>query len=89
VERGIEAEQVSTYTEAELTLLLSDADSIEITLELPEVLLAPVQAKEKVGQLSVTLNGYPYASYPVYAGETIGRKDFMYWLQYTLVQYLF
>ncbi len=89
VECGIEAEQVSTYTEAELSLLLSDADSIEITLELPEVLLAPVQAKEKVGQLSVTLNGYPYASYPVYAGETIGRKDFMYWLQYTLVQYLF
>lgn len=86
---GIGTDRINTYTDADLTLLLSETDDVKIRVNMPGEIEAPVRSGEVLGKIDITINDYLYASYPVYSGDSAERKDFMYWLRYTVMQFLF
>ncbi len=56
-------------------MLLSPDENVEVKVNLPRKLKAPVKAKTKVGDVSYHLNGNKIIEYPVYLEKTVRRID--------------
>ncbi|GHU63782.1 D-alanyl-D-alanine carboxypeptidase [Clostridia bacterium] len=67
-----------TYIDAELNLLLSEDDQVELIYDTPRQLEAPVQKGEKIGVLSVKINGKVYVEYPICVDRDILKIDYPY-----------
>ena len=70
-------------------LLLSDADKVDIRLELPESLEAPIHEGEIIGYIDVYINDEQYTRLNVYCKDTINRVNYKYYLDLTLERFLF
>ncbi len=64
--------------ERHLRLLLADEEKVEVRAELPESLEAPVKKGEMIGNIRYVLDGRTVRSYPLYAGNSVGKRDFYY-----------
>lgn len=64
--------------ERHLMLLLAEGEEVELQAELPKTLKAPVKKGEMIGNIRYLLDGRTVCSYPLYAGNSVGRRDFYY-----------
>lgn len=63
-----------------LKLLLKEGEEVSCKIELPARVEAPVARGEIIGRWMYELDGEIVRSYPIYAAETIRRRDFRYCL---------
>lgn len=77
--------KVSCGTPSSVLVPVSGQSGVEVELELPDALEAPVEAGEQVGVLKVRLNGETVEELPVSAAETVDevtfKSAFLYLLQ--------
>ena len=71
---------ISGTCEGKLTVLLSDTDTIQQRFIPESGLTAPVTRGDMVGTLQVSIGDTWLAGYPVYAAETVDKKDFSYYI---------
>lgn len=73
--------------EKSLQYLLCDRDKVEVKTSLAEQLEAPVQAGEKVGQVSYYLNGELIKAYTVVTTGEVEKSNYLWILKYVLKLY--
>ncbi|MGD9842259.1 MAG: D-alanyl-D-alanine carboxypeptidase family protein [Steroidobacteraceae bacterium] len=62
----LDSVQIGPMTAVQVSVQRGRADALEARIELPSVLIAPLQQDTTVGQLKLTLDGQELASYPLY-----------------------
>lgn len=67
--------------EQHLKLLLKEEEQVEVRLEIPGSLEAPVEAGEVAGHVTYLLEGQVVATYPLYTDSAVKRKSFAYVLE--------
>ncbi len=72
---------VAGMCEGKLTVLLSDAETVQQRFVPENKLTAPVARGDIIGALQVSIGDTPLAGYPVYATETVDKKDFSYYIE--------
>ena len=74
---GGTSEDVLVFGEQETgsPMLKEEADRVERRVELPRFLYAPIREGIPVGTVSYWLDGEEIASFSLYAGEDIARKE--------------
>ena len=75
VETG-ETAQVRALVQADLTGLVPHGALPQVEITLPDMLQAPVQAGQALGEVRLTVSGETVAASPLVAGETVPRDDF-------------
>lgn len=65
-----------------LPYLLSEEDRVEVKTRVETVLMAPVAAGAKVGEVSYYLNGELVKRYDLLAGEAVEKQSFLWILKY-------
>ena len=80
---GAAAELTADLSEEErhLNILLRRDEQVEISVQVPEYLQAPVIAGTEAGKIEYLLDGEVLASYPVYVRETVEEIDYFWCLQ--------
>ncbi len=78
---GIRDTAALSQEQAELSLLLSDADKVRTQLSLAENLEAPVEAGMTVGWQNYFVNGQLYASLPIRTAEAVPERTWRYCLE--------
>ncbi len=81
VENGQEDRVEIACGEEQIGLLLSAQDEVDVKWKLPDLLTAPVEKGEKVGEELFYVNGDLYASVPVTAAGSVAKIDFPYCLK--------
>jgi D-alanyl-D-alanine carboxypeptidase (penicillin-binding protein 5/6) len=81
-------DRVEISCKESIGLILSDTDELEIQLEVPDMLTAPVDRDVSYGTLNVCVNGSVLMSYPLYPEKSIERYDYDYCVKY-LYDYIF
>ena len=76
---GLES-TISGTCEGKLTVLLSDSETVQQRFIPESGLTAPVTRGDMVGTLQVSIGDTRLAGYPVYAAETVDKKDFSYYI---------
>ncbi len=76
---GLEATVAGTC-EGKLTVLLSDTETVQQRFIPEDGLTAPVARGDTIGTLQVSIGDTRLAGYPVYAAETVDKKDFSYYI---------
>lgn len=71
---------ISGTCEGKLTVLLSDSETVQQRFIPESGLTAPVTRGDMVGTLQVSIGDTRLAGYPVYAAETVDKKDFSYYI---------
>lgn len=71
---------ISGTCEGKLTVLLSDSETVQQRFVPESGLTAPVARGDMVGTLQVSIGDTRLARYPVYAAETVDKKDFSYYI---------
>ena len=71
---------ISGTCEGKLTVLLSDSETVQQRFVPESGLTAPVTRGDMVGTLQVSIGDTRLAGYPVYAAETVDKKDFSYYI---------
>lgn len=72
-----------------LSMLLSDTDQVNVVVNVPEYMEAPVSAGQQVGDVSVYINDSLYQTIPAFATDDVIRKDFFYYLKQAANRLLF
>lgn len=67
--------------EGKFTVLLSGTESIQQRFVPESGLTAPVVRGDTIGTLQVSIGDTRFADYPVYARETVDKKDFYYYIE--------
>ena len=70
-------------------LLLSRSEQIETETDIPSEISAPVEAGERLGNITYTVDGKIVAYYPVFAAESIEKRSFMTCLEYVAGTFMF
>lgn len=76
---GLEATVAGTC-EGKFTVLLSDTETVQQRFIPENGLTAPVARGDTIGTLQVSIGDTLLAGYPVYAAETVDKKDFSYYI---------
>ena len=71
---------VTGACEGKLTILLSDTETVQQQFVPESRLTAPVARGDTIGILQVSIGNTRLAGYPVYAEETVDKKDFSYYI---------
>ena len=71
---------VTGACEGKLTILLSDTETVQQQFVPKSRLTAPVARGDTIGILQVSIGNTRLAGYPVYAEETVDKKDFSYYI---------
>lgn len=72
---------VTGTCEGKLTILLSDTETVQQRFVPESRLTAPVARGDTIGILQVSIGNTRLAGYPVYAAETVDKKDFSYYIE--------
>lgn len=87
VAEGIEAGEVSLYTEDTVSLLLREDETVQYIEMLPAELEAPVRKGEIAGTVDLYIDGELYESVVVYIGNDVERMNYRYILQELFERY--
>lgn len=71
---------VTGTCEGKLTVLLSDTETIQPRFVPEDGLTAPVARGDTIGTMQVSIGDTHLAGYPVYAAQTVDKKDFSYYI---------
>ena len=71
---------ISGTCEGKFTVLLSDSETVQQRFVPESGLTAPVARGDMVGTLQVSIGDTRLAGYPVYAAETVDKKNFSYYI---------
>lgn len=74
--------------EEELSILVSEEDKVEICIRTPQILTAPVEKGETVGELLYLLNGQIIRKYPVVTVDGAAEKNYIWCLRRIMERYL-
>lgn len=88
VENGL-SDHTGAYINDHLSLLLSDTDLVNVVVNVPEYLNAPVAADSPVGDVSVYINDALFTTFPVYARDNVSQTTYFYFLRRVLNRLLF
>ena len=80
VQNGLQ-QTVSCTCFERLTILLADDEQVQTRFELEHKVKAPVEKGDRIGVLQVYVGDELLAGYPVYAAETVDKKDFCYYIE--------
>ena len=81
VERGTAESVALTYTAPERCLMpKGESSTLQVALDLPQKLAAPIRAGEKVGTVKISNGSAELASYPVTAAQDVDALSFTYCL---------
>ncbi|MCR5701002.1 MAG: D-alanyl-D-alanine carboxypeptidase [Lachnospiraceae bacterium] len=69
VSDSIEGGTVGAYTDEDVALLLNDNESVHYDIMLPDVLKAPVNVGDTIGNVVIYIDGMQYKIVPLYAKE--------------------
>ena len=72
---------VQPVLQGDTRVLTQKGAAVEVTIDLPETLTAPVQAGQALGTLTATVNGEVVGQYPLVSQTEITRRN---WLNLTL-----
>ena len=82
VERGTAESMALTYTAPERCLMpKGESSTLQIALDLPQKLAAPIRAGETVGTVKISNGSAELASYPVTAAQDVDALSFTYCLR--------
>lgn len=82
VERGTAESVALTYTAPERCLMpKGESSTLQIALDLPQKLAAPIRAGETVGTVKISNGSAELASYPVMAAQDVDALSFTYCLR--------
>ena len=82
------AAKMGEIEDKSLKLLLADEESVNIQMEIPKVLEAPVKKGQMVGRVNYRLNGTIIKSYPVYLKDGAKRINSIWCMKHVLLKYL-
>lgn len=68
-------------SEKHLNLLLKEDEQVSQKAEIPSRMDAPIKKGQQVGRVDYLLNGKVIESYPLYAAQSVARRDFRYCLE--------
>ena len=78
----------SSQAEQHLTILLADHEQVEMKVDVPETLKAPVRAGDIVGSVQYILDGTTIRHDPVFAAENVEKKNLRYFMEWMIRCYL-
>lgn len=81
---GIDCDREQVEIRSGLSLLLGPDEQVEIEVDIPKQLEAPIEKDAIVGQLTIKINGEEYRSIPVFATKSVERISFAYYLKKVL-----
>lgn len=73
---------IDTNNEKELIWLLREDEQIDVRVEIPDSLTAPVAKGDHVGTVSYLLNGQTIREYPILSDDTVEERNFSFILTY-------
>lgn len=73
----------------QMPLLLSDKENVEVRVDLPETLSAPVTSGQEVGNIIYSREGELVAAIPIVATDTIAKEHFGWYMEQIAKWYLF
>lgn len=73
-------ERTRTRIDGELSLLLADAENVQVVYELSDYVTAPVEAGDAVGKAIIYINNERYTEFPITAVDTVEQKDYKWFL---------
>lgn len=74
--------------EQHFTILLADDEQVQVKVDVPECLKAPVRAGEIVGNVQYILDGKTIRRDPVFAAENVEKKNLRYFMELVTGYYL-
>ncbi len=89
IKDGIEKTQISTYVKDNLTLLMSDNDTVQIRANIPDCLNAPVNKGDIVGTVDIYINEDLYRTFNVYSSEDVKKVTYFYYLKKVMDCYIY
>lgn len=89
IKDGIEKTQISTYVKDELTLLVSDNDTVQISANIPDCINAPVNKGDIVGTVDIYINEDLYRTFHVYSSEDVKKVTYCYYLKKVMDCYIY
>ncbi len=84
VSNGIDCDREQVEIRSGLSLLLGPDEQVEIEVDIPKQLEAPIEKDAIVGQLTIKINGKEYRSIPIFATKSVERISFAYYLKKVL-----
>lgn len=81
---GIDCDREQVEIRSGLSLLLGPDEQVEIEVDIPKQLEAPIEKDAIVGQLTIKINGEEYRSIPIFATKSVERISLAYYLKKVL-----
>ena len=75
VEKG-QSDFIEADIKGDLLLLLRKEEKIKIEYDIPDILVAPIEKGQRIGEVKYYINDSLYASIPVYANNESKRIDY-------------
>ncbi len=85
---SVDGGAIPLYINEDISLLLSDDESVEIKKKLPVKLSAPIKKDTEIGSVSVFIDGLLYKQLPVYSGENKRRLTYSYVLKKLIYEFM-
>ncbi|MBQ4283014.1 MAG: D-alanyl-D-alanine carboxypeptidase [Lachnospira sp.] len=83
------ADSITITNPLEYSMLLSKDDVVNVTVNAPNYLKAPVYNGQNIGSIDIYVNEELHNSIPLYSGENVDAKDSNYYIKSLLNQFLF
>lgn len=85
---SIEGGDITPYINENVSLLLSEDEKVDIEINLPKSLQAPVLKDEEIGSVKILIDGNEYRKLPVYSSEGKRRLTYKYVLKSLICKYI-
>lgn len=86
---GIESKKTSAYIDDKLDLLVCDSDKIDIKINMPETVKAPINKGDIIGNANIYINDELMATLNIYCKNSIQQTNYRYFLDLILEHFLF
>jgi D-alanyl-D-alanine carboxypeptidase (penicillin-binding protein 5/6) len=88
IQNGINT-TAQTCIDEEYNLLLSDTDAVNVVIQVPEYLEAPIHSGQIIGHILVYINDELQKEIPVYVTSNSARTDYNFYLKKLLKRFVF
>ena len=70
------------------SLLLNQGEQVDISVDLPDTLEAPLTKNDMVGSLTVSIDGTKYRTYPILLADSIKEETYLWCLKKVWKQFI-
>ena len=82
------SDECGTEITDSLEMLVSSAENIDISYEMPEYVEAPVHKGDAVGYVHIKINGQSHISYPIKIKDDVEEVDYLWFLNKIIDDYI-